>query len=82
MKKILLLPTLILILTLLSNQTFAQEKKTYKIMTIAFYNVENLFDTIIDPDPNKILQDDFTPKGPHRWNTQKYNEKMQHASKV
>ena len=24
----------------------AQEKKTYKIHTIAFYNLENLFDTI------------------------------------
>ena len=27
----------------------AQEKKTYKIHTIAFYNLENLFDTINDP---------------------------------
>ncbi|MGA1227502.1 MAG: endonuclease/exonuclease/phosphatase family protein [Tamlana sp.] len=27
----------------------AQEKKTYKIHTIAFYNLENLFDTIDDP---------------------------------
>lgn len=27
----------------------AQEKKTYKVHTIAFYNLENLFDTIDDP---------------------------------
>jgi hypothetical protein len=27
----------------------AQEKKTYKIHTVAFYNLENLFDTINDP---------------------------------
>ena len=26
-----------------------QEKKTYKIHTVAFYNLENLFDTINDP---------------------------------
>lgn len=28
----------------------AQEKKTYKIHTVAFYNLENLFDTINDPN--------------------------------
>ena len=28
---------------------YAQEKKTYKIHTLAFYNLENLFDTINDP---------------------------------
>ena len=27
----------------------AQEKKKFKIHTIAFYNLENLFDTINDP---------------------------------
>ena len=31
------------------TQVNAQEKKTYKIQTIAFYNLENLFDTINDP---------------------------------
>ena len=31
------------------TQTYAQEKKTYKIHTLAFYNLENLFDTINDP---------------------------------
>ena len=30
----------------------AQDKKTYKIHTVAFYNLENLFDTI--NDPNKL----------------------------
>jgi len=29
---------------------YAQEKKLYKIHTIAFYNLENLFDTINDPN--------------------------------
>ena len=31
--------------------------------SVAFYNLENLFDTIIDPDTSKILQEEFTPKG-------------------
>jgi len=30
----------------------AQEKKKFKIHTVAFYNVENLFDTINDPEKN------------------------------
>jgi exonuclease III len=42
----------ILILALLSSAVFniyAQEKKLYQIHTLAFYNLENLFDTINDP---------------------------------
>ena len=30
----------------------AQEKKKFKINTVAFYNLENLFDTINDPSKN------------------------------
>ena len=37
-------------LLLLSALGFSQEKKHYKIQTIAFYNFENLFDTSDDPD--------------------------------
>ncbi|HEX9600366.1 MAG TPA: endonuclease/exonuclease/phosphatase family protein, partial [Mariniflexile sp.] len=31
------------------TQANAQEKKVYKIHTVAFYNLENLFDPIDDP---------------------------------
>ena len=43
----------ILIFLLLSfhEKTIAQEKR-YKIHTVAFYNVENLFDTINDVNKN------------------------------
>lgn len=37
-----------LFLAIGTSQLSAQEKKTYKIHTIAFYNLENLFDTIND----------------------------------
>jgi hypothetical protein len=47
MKKLIKL-SIVLILCVLTH-TNAQEKKTYKIHTIAFYNLENLFDTINDP---------------------------------
>lgn len=36
---------------------FAQQKKQYKIQTIAFYNLENLFDTIDNP----TKKDEFSP---------------------
>ena len=46
--------TLLLLLLALTVTGFAQEKtgKQYKIRTIAFYNVENLFDTINDVTKN------------------------------
>ncbi len=50
-----------------------------KRYTVAFYNVENLFDTIKDP---VVFDEEFTPAGPKKWNTQKYTQKMQNLEKV
>ena len=50
MKKNTLLVTAFLVLATL--QLHAQEKKKFKIHTVAFYNLENLFDTINDPTKN------------------------------
>lgn len=71
MKKILL--TLVL-LAFLTSFNFAQ--KPYKIV---FYNLENLFDTINDPE---VLDDEFTPEGAKRWNTAKYNKKLGNIERV
>ena len=43
---------LVILLTTISLNTIAQEKRNFKIHTIAFYNVENLFDTINDVNKN------------------------------
>lgn len=56
----------------------AQDKK-FKVHTIAFYNVENLFDTINDP---KINDEEFLPSGSQRWNTKNYTRKLANISKV
>ena len=40
------------LLAIISLNTVAQEKRNFKIHTIAFYNVENLFDTINDINKN------------------------------
>lgn len=44
------IPLLFTILFIFSNAVFGQ--KNYQIKTIAFYNLENLFDTINDPNKN------------------------------
>ena len=41
--------SILFLLTLVYVNVNAQEKKKYKIHTVAFYNLENLFDTINDP---------------------------------
>ncbi len=53
---------------------FAQ--KPYKVV---FYNFENLFDTINDPD---VLDEEFTPQGLKRWNSTKYNKKIANLERV
>ena len=57
----------------------AQQKKQYKIRTIAFYNVENLFDTTND---SLTFDDDRTPEGKYRWTNERYQKKIANISKV
>lgn len=70
--------TLRIVLCLLSTLVFSQEK-VYKIRTIAFYNVENLFDTEND---SLIFDDDRTPDGKDNWTIKRYQEKLEHIAKV
>lgn len=57
----------------------SQEARTYKIRTVAFYNLENLFDTVNDP---LTLDDDRTPNGKDNWTTARYHQKIYNISKV
>jgi hypothetical protein len=77
--KILFCLFLLFICNAISSQ---EDKKDYLVACVGFYNLENLFDTIIDSDKNKILQDDFTPKGKKGWSTKRYHEKLENMSKV
>lgn len=72
----------LLLSTFFFFQIQAQEEKQYKVSIIGFYNVENLFDTIVDPDTNKILQEDFTPLGQKNFNSQRYYEKLDNLARV
>ncbi len=57
----------------------AAQTKYYKIYTIGFYNVENLFDTIDDP---VTLDDDFTPLGKNHYGAKTYRQKLNRLAAV
>jgi hypothetical protein len=55
------------------------QEKSYNIACVAFYNLENLFDTLDDPIKNEM---DFLPGGTNLWDGKKYKEKLIHMSDV
>ena len=72
---------LILLLIIKYNLVFSQisSNESYSVNTIAFYNVENLFDTIDDP---LTRDDDRTPQGKDKWTIDIYNKKLNNLSRV
>ena len=53
--------------------TGANAQQSYRAGVIAFYNLENLFDTIDTPG---VDDEEFTPNGPDRWTSDKYWHKI------
>lgn len=70
MRKLILIPFLIFYFSTLFS------KPTFRIM---FYNVENYFDTVDDPDKN---DNDFLPNGKKHWTYSKMEEKRNSIAKV
>jgi len=58
---------------------FKKKSKKNNLHTIGFYNLENLFDTIDDPD---TLDDDFTPTGSKKWTNKRYKKKLYKLAKT
>ncbi|MDY8135295.1 endonuclease [Aquimarina sp. 2201CG5-10] len=52
---------------------FYYRKKTTNLYTVAFYNLENLFDTKDNPH---TLDDDFLPESEKNWNQKRYEKKL------
>ena len=75
---------ILLTFIIFTKQFLAQDKQSIvlNLECIAFYNLENLFDTIVDPDTNKILQEDFTPYGAKKFDSQKYFHKLKNMAFV
>ncbi|TVZ15868.1 Endonuclease/Exonuclease/phosphatase family protein [Maribacter sp. MAR_2009_72] len=68
-----------LLLIFLYSGVFSQDSNMYQIRTIAFYNLENLFDTEND---SLIFDDDRTPSGKDQWTKERYLGKIENMSKV
>lgn len=64
----------LLFLLLIPFAGFAQTD--FRVM---FYNVENLFDTLDDPDTQ---DDEFTPGGSRRWTNYRYYKKLANVAKL
>lgn len=52
---------------------FFRNKKKANIYTVAFYNVENLFDVYNNPSTN---DEDFLPKSDKKWTPKRYSKKI------
>ncbi len=68
-----------LFILLISISCVAFTQKNLTAGVIAFYNLENLFDTI---DTDGVDDLEFTPEAPKKWNSSRYNEKLTNMSKV
>ena len=82
MKKLLSLALLMLAFSFgMSAQKQAQDgaKRQYQVFGVAFYNLENLFDTI---NNNGSYDLEFSPKGARQWNGKKYWSKIQNLARA
>lgn len=62
-----------------SSLVWGQSSKNYEVLSVAFYNVENLFDTLNDPNTR---DDDRTPEGRDRWTEAIYQKKVKNMARV
>lgn len=57
----------------------ARAQKQYGMYAVAFYNLENLFDTVHDEGKNDF---DFLPSGSYAWDKNKYENKLKNMSRT
>ena len=76
MKKLIHVLIVTLLTALFSNSC---QKPTFAPFSFAFYNVENLFDTIDDP---AINDSSFLPNSQVAWNSKRYNHKLENIALV
>lgn len=67
----------LVILCFSMSGVYAQNKK-FKVHTVAFYNLENLFDTINGPNNDE----EWLPHGAQSWTRAKYQKKLANLSRV
>lgn len=74
MRKIFLLTTLCVFIV-----GSAQAQKKIGVYSVAFYNLENLFDTEYD---ETINDEEYTPKGAKQWTPERYRRKLNNLASV
>ncbi|MBK8346177.1 MAG: endonuclease/exonuclease/phosphatase family protein [Saprospiraceae bacterium] len=67
------------VLLINANLSAQNNKKQYKILSVGFYNLENLFDTV---DDTLINDEEFLPSGARAWTEERYKEKLTNMAYV
>ncbi|MBY0487887.1 MAG: endonuclease/exonuclease/phosphatase family protein, partial [Flavobacteriaceae bacterium] len=67
-----------LFIVLFATITANAQAKKYIVHTVAFYNLENLFDTINNPNNDE----EWLPNGAMNWTSRKYKKKLENLSRV
>lgn len=70
---------ILLVLLIIVNIGYALGQAKYQQRCIAFYNVENLFDTVDDPEKR---DEEFLPEGRKSWTNARYTQKLKKIAKV
>lgn len=68
-----------LLFVLLMATVGVQAEKRYGLYPVAFYNLENIFDTIHDEGKNDY---EFLPNGSYHWDGNKYRGKVKNMARV
>ncbi len=76
MKRLFIIP-LLLLACIVSTTAQDKPKKQLRVYGVAFYNLENLFDTI---NNNGKYDLEFSPQGARQWNSQKYWSKVRNLA--
>lgn len=76
MKKLFFISALVLVATFAIAQS-QQNQKQYQVCGVAFYNLENLFDTI---NANGSYDLEYSPEGAKKWDGRKYWAKISNMS--
>src|SRR6476469_4926725 len=69
----------LLLLIALSITILSVAQQAYKTAIVAFYNLENFYDTIDNPSIN---DEDFLPNGAKNYNSKIYHTKVEHLATV
>ena len=77
--KLVLIIFLLPVFAILSENEVAGQK-SYQVVCIGYYNLENLFDTIYNPELSN--NEEFTPGGDNNWDTKRYNKKLSNMAFV